>query len=251
MAMYPSARGVRLPCPSAQPATRASRATVLFVAGFMAYWPIALACDAAGGGLGAQAVIGALTWLLLAVAIWHAPAGLRTPALAMVVVATAFECLGSLIWCAYRYRYHNLPLYVPPGHGLFYLAALRLSLLPTLRRHGHAIVAAIVLASAGWVLHGLLVGPRADVVGALCWLLLVCFLRRGRDALLFAVTFGLTMVLEFYGTAVGTWHWAAVFPHTGLPAGNPPSAIGAGYCVLDALAMRLAGRFRQWLVVSD
>jgi hypothetical protein len=54
-------------------------------------------------------------------------------------------------------------------------------------------------------------------------------------------------VLEFYGTAVGTWHWAAVFPHTGLPAGNPPSAIGAGYCVLDALAIRLADRFRQHL----
>jgi hypothetical protein len=218
---------------------------VLFLASFIAYWPIALVCDSAGGGLRAQAVIGVLTWLFLAAAIWHAPAGLRTPALAMVVVATAFECLGSLIWCAYRYRYHNLPLYVPPGHGLFYLAALRFSLLPALQRHGRAIVAAIVLASAGWVLHGLLVGPRADIVGALCWLLLVFFLRRGRDPLLFAVTFGLTMALEFYGTAVGTWHWAVVFPHTGLPAGNPPSAIGAGYCVLDALAMRLAGRLRQ------
>ena len=79
-------------------------------------------------------------------------------------------------------------------------------------------------------------------MGALCWLMLIFFLRRGRDPLLFAVTFGLTMVLEFYGTAVGTWHWAAVFPNTGLPAGNPPSAIGAGYCVLDALAVRLAGR---------
>ena len=133
MPMYPSARGVRLPGPSAPPATRVSRATALFVAGFMAYWPIALACDSAGGGLGVQAMIGALTWLLLAAAIWYAPAGLRTPALAMVVVATAFECLGSLIWCAYRYRYHNLPLYVPPGHGLFYLAALRLCLLPRLR----------------------------------------------------------------------------------------------------------------------
>src|SRR5438067_1882607 len=193
--VYPSARGVRRPCPSAPPATRASRATLLFLAAFTAYWPVALACDSAGGGLGVQAMIGALTWLLLAAALWHAPAGLRTPALAMVVVATAFECLGSLIWCAYRYRYHNLPLYVPPGHGLFYLAALRLAMLPILRRHGRAIVTIGVLASAGWALHGLLVGPRADVVGALCWLMLVVFVRRGRDPLLFAVTFSLTMVL--------------------------------------------------------
>src|SRR5919204_4624038 len=70
MAMYPSARVVRLPGTSAPPATRASRATVLFLASFTVYWPIALACDSAGGGLPGQAVIGGLTWLFLAAAIW-------------------------------------------------------------------------------------------------------------------------------------------------------------------------------------
>ena len=43
----------------------------------------------------------------------------------LVVVATVLECVGSLIWGAYTYRLSNLPLYVPAGHGLFYLSALR------------------------------------------------------------------------------------------------------------------------------
>jgi succinate dehydrogenase hydrophobic anchor subunit len=50
---------------------------VLFLASFIAYCPIALACDSAGGGVQAQAVIGVLTWLFLVAAIWHAPVGLR------------------------------------------------------------------------------------------------------------------------------------------------------------------------------
>ena len=217
------------------------RATLVFLAAFMAYWPSAVACDALGGGLPVQYIIGGLTWVFLALAVWKAPRPLRLAALAMVLVATGFEYLGSLLWGIYHYRYHNLPLYVPPGHGLFYLAALRLGTLPLLRRHGRAIVTATALFSAVWTLHGL-VAARPDLVGALGWVLLAGFLRWGRDPLLFALTFGLAMALEVYGTALGLWHWAAVVPATGLTAGNPPSAIGAGYCILDALALIVAHR---------
>lgn len=226
---------------------RALRSPLVLVAAFTLYWPIAGACDSLGGGLVAQNVIGVLTWLVLLAGIWHAPARLRLPATSMVVVATFFECVGSLLWGAYHYRYHNLPLYVPPGHGLFYLSALHLASLPVVRRHGQRIVAIVAVASAGWALHGLFLEPRADVLGAWCWLLLAYFLWRGRDPLLFALTFTLTMSLEFYGTALGCWHWAAVLPYTHVSAGNPPSAIGAGYCVLDTLAILLASSARPWL----
>ena len=101
------------------------RRALIFLAVFPAYWPLAGACDALGG-LPVQYAIGTLTWLFLAVALWTAPQELRVAALAMVVVATGCEIIGSLVWGVYRYRYDNLPLYVPPGHGLFYLAALRL-----------------------------------------------------------------------------------------------------------------------------
>jgi hypothetical protein len=232
-----------------EPATpeRDTRSTLRFLGAFTVYWVLALALDSAGGGVGVQGMIGAASWVALALALWHAPRELRVPVLAMVVVATACECLGSLVWGAYQYRYHNLPAYVPPGHGLFYLAALRIALLPKVQRHGRALLLTVGLCSAGWAMYGLLARPRVDVVGALCWVILVYFLRRGRDPLLLAVTFSLTMGLEFYGTALGVWHWAPVLPGTSLTAANPPSAIAAGYCGLDLLARRLvrySGRLR-------
>ena len=45
----------------------------------------------------------------------------------VVVVATCAEMIGSVIWGVYTYRLGNLPLFVPPGHGLVYLTGLRLS----------------------------------------------------------------------------------------------------------------------------
>jgi hypothetical protein len=64
------------------------------------------------------------TCLVQSVIIRH-----RENLLMLVVVATAtvFEVIGSIIWGVYRYRLGNLPLFVPPGHGLVYLTGLRLS----------------------------------------------------------------------------------------------------------------------------
>lgn len=222
------------------------RQALLFLAVFTAYWPLAGACDALGGGLPVQYAIGTLTWLFLAVALWTAPQELRVAALAMVVVATGCEIIGALVWGVYRYRYDNLPLYVPPGHGLFYLTALRLAVLPLVRRHSRALVRSVAVVSALWVLHGLLARPQADLLGGWCWLVFAGALWRGRTPVLFALTFTVTMMLECYGTALGSWHWAAIVPGLGVSAGNPPAAIGAGYCIFDALARQLAHRACRW-----
>jgi hypothetical protein len=210
--------------------------------GLLALILVAGRWDTSGGGLPVQWAIAAITWSFLLVTLWRGPARYRLPTLALVLVATGFECLGSLIWRAYEYRLHNLPMYVPPGHGLFYLGARRLADLPAVRRHAEAVIAAVAALATGWLLYGLTAGALPDLLGALCWLLLLGFLGYGRDPLLFALTFCLTMVLEFYGTAMGIWHWAPILPGTHLPAANPPAAIGAGYCVLDAVAACLV----QW-----
>jgi hypothetical protein len=46
---------------------------------------------------------------------------------------------GSLVWGVYTYRLHNLPLFIPPAHGLVYLSGLALA--QTLRAHARALVA--------------------------------------------------------------------------------------------------------------
>jgi len=65
-----------------------------------------------------QLALGALTWAVLAAALTRVPAERRAQALGVVVFATLGEVIGSLIWGVYHYRLHNLPLFIPPAHGM-------------------------------------------------------------------------------------------------------------------------------------
>jgi hypothetical protein len=69
-------------------------------------------------GLHGQLVLGGATWVLLLVLLRPLPALARAQTLAVVAFATAGEVTGSLVWGVYRYRLHNLPLFIPPAHGL-------------------------------------------------------------------------------------------------------------------------------------
>ena len=76
---------------------------------------------------------------MLLAALTRVPLEVRAQALGVVCFATIGEVTGSLIWGVYHYRLHNLPLFVPPAHGLVYLAGL--SLATALRAHTRALVA--------------------------------------------------------------------------------------------------------------
>jgi hypothetical protein len=69
-------------------------------------------------GLHWQYVLGAVTWLVLLAALRPLPALARAQALGVVAFATVGELTGSLIWGVYHYRLHNLPLFIPPAHGI-------------------------------------------------------------------------------------------------------------------------------------
>src|SRR5690349_23046470 len=111
-----------------------------------------------------QLVLGALTFVVLAAALLPLPPLVRAQAVGVVAFATVGEVTGSLIWGVYHYRLHNLPLFVPPAHGLVYLTGLSLAV--ALRRHTRALVATAAVIAAGWGLLGLTVLPRRDVAGA-------------------------------------------------------------------------------------
>jgi len=162
-----------------------------------------------------------------------------------VCVATALEIIGSLVWGAYRYRLGNLPLFVPAGHGLFYLAALRTASLPLLQRHARRIVIAVTGTATAYMVWGLLRPPLPDLLGFVTWAVFIRFIVRGRFPLLYAVSFVLTMGLELYGTGWGIWRWSPVLPGLLLPAGNPPTGIGAGYAAMDGLTRRIVGRIAR------
>ena len=204
---------------------------------------IALPLDRATSAL-EQAVLGLTAWIFLAVALRLQPSAVRVQIATLVVLATLLEIIGSIVWGAYRYRLENLPLYVPAGHGLFYLAALRVASLPVLERHARRIVIAVTAGATVWMLAGLVRPPLPDLLGFVTWAIFIRFIIRGRYPLLYAVSFAMTTALELYGTGLGIWRWAPVLPGLMLPAGNPPTGIGAGYAAMDALTRRIVGRLR-------
>jgi hypothetical protein len=185
-----------------------------------------------------QLALGALTWLVLVVALTRVPAERRAQALGVVAFATVGEVSGSLIWGVYHYRLHNLPLFVPPAHGLVYLTGLSLAL--ALRAHTRALVAGAAVIAAGWGFAGLTVLPHRDVAGAFGVPLLLLFLWLGRNRAIYAGVFLIVASLELYGTAIGTWHWSRDLPGLGIPDGNPPSGVASGYVWFDVMAMLVA-----------
>ena len=224
--------------------TLTTRGSLVLVLSFVAFVAIALPLDRSSTAP-QQLVLSLLAWLFLGIALVLQPPAVRVQVIGLVALATLLECLGSLIWGAYTYRLDNLPLYVPAGHGLFYLSALRAASLPLLQRHARTFVIAVTLSATAWMLYGLIARPLPDLLGFVTWAIFIRFIVRGRYPLLYAVSFLMTTALELYGTGLGIWTWSPVLPVLMLPAGNPPTGIGAGYAAMDALTRRIVARIER------
>jgi hypothetical protein len=218
-----------------------TRGSAGLVVAFTAYWLVALPLDSVSSA-GQQLLLSLSAWIFLGIALATQSRAVRIQVITLVCVATVLEVIGSIVWGAYRYRLGNLPLFVPAGHGLFYLAALRTASLPLLQRHARRIVIAVTAAATVYMLWGLIRPPLPDLLGFVTWAVFIRFIVRGRFPLLYAVSFVLTLGLELYGTGWGIWRWAPVLPGLMLPAGNPPTGIGAGYAAMDGLTRRIVGR---------
>jgi hypothetical protein len=187
-----------------------------------------------------QLVLGALTWIALVVAARTLPVERRWQVAVVICAATVAELTGSIIWGVYTYRLHNLPTFVPPAHGLVFIAGLSLS--QALRAHTRPLVLVAATVATAWGIAGLTVLPRTDAAGALGVPLLLAFLWRSRARAAYAGVFLVVAGLELYGTAIGTWRWADHLPGLGIPDGNPPSGVASGYVWFDVMALLLAAR---------
>ncbi len=191
-------------------------------------------------GLRGQLALGVLTVAVLAATLRPLPSLARAQTIGVVLFATVGEVTGSLIWGVYHYRLHNLPLFIPPAHGLVYLSGVALS--RSLRER--AVVWAAAIGAVAWGIAGLTVLPRLDVAGAFGVPLLLVFLWRSRWRAAYAGVFLVVAGLELYGTSIGTWRWATTVPGLGVPDGNPPSGVAIGYVWFDVMALLVA----PWLV---
>jgi len=204
----------------------------------LTYTPLLLLADSRITALWQQWALGALTFAVLYLSALKAPREQRLQVWTCVIVATGFEIFGSLIWGVYRYRLHNVPLFVPPGHGLVYLFGLMAAGTPVVIQHGKRVAGVVLAGATTWAVLGLTLLPvitgRVDLQGALCLPVFAYFVLRSPRWPLFAAIFIATGELEIFGTAFGNWAWLPVAPWTHIPSGNPPSVIAGGYCVIDA-----------------
>jgi hypothetical protein len=186
----------------------------------LVYTALLLVLDAQLASFWPQCGLGVLTFAVLWLCARRLEPSQRRQVWLCVVVATGFEIFGSLIWGVYRYRLHNIPLYVPPGHGLVYFFGITAAGLPVFQRYGRHAAMVVLGLCAAWAVGGLTMltiwTHRLDVQGALC-------------LPVFATT-----DLEIVGTLARDWYWVPTAPIDHLPSGNPPSAIAGGYCVIDS-----------------
>ena len=206
-----------------------------------AYLAVLLALDTQVSFRG-QLALGVLTFAVLAAALRPLSTLVRAQAVGVVLFATLGEVTGSLVWGVYHYRLHNLPLFIPPAHGLVYLSGVAL----TRSIRPRVVVQAAAAGAAAWGIAGLTLLPRLDVAGAVGVPLLLVFLWRSRSRATYAGVFLVVGALELYGTSIGTWRWAAALPGLGIPDGNPPSGVASGYVWFDVMALLVA----PWLAYA-
>jgi hypothetical protein len=197
-----------------------------------------LALDSAFGWPGQ---IAAIAWTF-AVFVWLYRLGGSEEKRVLIVctiIAGSGELILSLVWGLYDYQFHNVPLFVPPGHALLMTLGLVYA-----RRLPAAGMWAISIAALIWATYAWISGfDRFGVV--LFGIYAFCMLTSGAKSL-YATMFVAALVMELYGTALGNWAWRPVAPWVQLTSANPPYSAGAFYCMLDLLvlgAMRVLGKW--------
>lgn len=189
-------------------------------------------------GLAAQLALGASVAAF--VFYWRPRTGLSMrQVLTCVAVATTGEVVLSLGWKLYSYAHAIIPLYVPPGHALFYLLAAFTAQQPFARRHEAMLTRCVV--AAGSVIALVSLAGWHDTWGVLWWIGALALIAFSRNRVMLSACFVYTIILEWAGTYIGNWRWAAEVPFVGLHSANPPAGVGILYILLDLIVVAIAG----------
>lgn len=209
-----------------------------FIAGFTFFCVAVCLITDADASLLKQNLLGACAWIFLLLLLHGENKEVRTQVAIAIAFATIGEHFASPFMGGYTYRFHNVPMYVPPGHGMVYLTAVALARSGLFLRHARVIATLVVIVCGLWSIWGISGIPKqGDSVGALLYCVFLGYLFKGRSPMVYLAAFFITTWLELIGTAVGTWHWAEIDPVLNLPQGNPPSGVAAWYCLVDAVAI--------------
>lgn len=216
------------------------------LAGGVAGWVLVVLGLDTGASLGQQRLLGVGTWGLLLLALHGEDRATRVQVGVVVAYATVIEYVFADWLGVYVYRLENVPAFVPPGHGLVYLAAFAIGRSAWAHRHSRGFVTVTLVLGGCWALWGITLSPQPDALGAFWFGCLLLFTWKGRSPLLYAGAFLVVSYLEIIGTSLGTWTWQPTDPTGLVSIGNPPSGIAGGYAWFDAAALWFAPRLLLW-----
>ena len=98
-----------------------------FIAGFTFFCvAVSLVIDG-NASFEIQNALGVIAWIFLLGLLIGENKEVRMQVVIAVAFATAGEHFASIYMEGYTYRFGNVPLYVPPGHGMVYLTAIALA----------------------------------------------------------------------------------------------------------------------------
>jgi hypothetical protein len=192
--------------------------------------------------LGQQRLLGLFTWAVLLLALRGEGRATRVQVGVVVGYATVIEYVFAGWLGVYVYRLENVPAFVPPGHGLIYLAAFAIGRSAWAHRHSRPFVVTTLALGGCWAVWGVTLAPRQDLLGAFWFACLLLFAWKGKSPLLYAGAFLVVSYLEIVGTSLGIWAWQEFDPTGLVTIGNPPSGIAGGYAFFDAAALYVTPR---------
>ena len=151
-----------------------------------------------------------------------------------VIIGFLGEHLFSIVLEMYTYRLGNVPLYVPPGHAIVYIAAVyfcKEAVVKANKKLLEKVFTIFVL-----VYSSLFLIFANDIFGFVMSLLVIYLLRnKPRERLFFLTMYLVVAFLEIVGTRYQCWAWPStaygVIPF--LKSANPPSGISLFYFLLD------------------
>lgn len=165
---------------------------------------------------------------------YNSPKRIRELMIYAVILGVIGEHFFSIGLDMYTYRLGNVPLYVPPGHAIVYIAAVYFCKQSTVKKYRKELEKYFTIFILVYATIFLFFAN--DVFGFVMSLLVIFLLRKHpRERLFFFSMYIVVAFLEIVGTNYGCWFWPktayGVIPF--LKSANPPSGISLFYFLLD------------------
>lgn len=165
---------------------------------------------------------------------YRSAARIREQMLYAVLIGFFGEHLFSTLLGMYTYRLENVPLYIPLGHAIVYVAVVYFCKKPIVKVHRKLLEKIFTIFIVIYATLFLIFAQ--DIFGFIMSAMVLYLLRnKPRERLFYLGMYVVVAFLEIVGTSYGCWYW----PETAwgtvpfLKSANPPSGISLFYFLLD------------------